>query len=98
MNPIKHCMVSAEDYPDFRSVSVDGPNMPTDYATFVARVEEFLQGVKDQGGVAAKVYIKPLELAAWCKAQGIPVNSNARAEYAARHDIDSNFHDRPTRG
>jgi hypothetical protein len=85
---IGFCFVSREDYPEFRRISVDGDAMADEYDGFVTHIEKFQSEMKKQGGAAIKLYIKPEELLAWCESKGRPVDSNARAEYAARRLIE----------
>ena len=86
---MSHCFVTRGDYDEFRRISVDGDSMPAEYDVFASNVQQFLDRIQNQGGAAVKMYIKPAELLAWCRAQGRDVDSNSRAEYAARCHMDS---------
>lgn len=77
--PIVHWVVSREDYPELRRIC---PDIVVEYDELMARIDEFLGGVHDKGGVAAKVIIKPLEFEAWCKATGRPCDNKARSNFA----------------
>ena len=52
MPRLLHCFVSRDDYAEFRRISADGHAMAPDYDTFAKAVQEFCDGVKDEGGIA----------------------------------------------
>jgi hypothetical protein len=81
--PVTFCFVSREDFEDYRKVSIDPDSIATDYDVFVKKLDEFAEGIRAQGGVAIKVYIKPAELAAWCHSKGRRIDASAKATYAA---------------
>lgn len=87
MREIRHLMVTAEDYAEFLRVCVDGDTMSPDYAVFAQCVEDFCEGVRAQGGVPIKVYIKPGDLVAWCRSVGRQVDASGRENYAASRDL-----------
>lgn len=73
--------VAEEDFEEFRRVCADGSAIP-DYPIFADNAIKFAEKVIRRGGVAVKVYMKPAELAAWCRANGRSVDANARRDYA----------------
>jgi hypothetical protein len=88
MPQIGHWFVSRDDFGEMRRIVVDPDNIADDYDIFVEKIEDYLGHVRNQGGTPVKVYIKPAELLAWCKAEGRPVDSRARADYTARKMTD----------
>jgi hypothetical protein len=82
-SPVIVCLVSPEDYGEFRRVCVDQHTLPLDYGDYVKTTQELLESAASQGILAVKMYVKPAELVAWCWDRRRPVGSKARADYVA---------------
>ncbi|NLX99211.1 MAG: hypothetical protein GXY83_23995 [Rhodopirellula sp.] len=76
------CFVSRENWPEYCRISADIPD-DSDYDTFLKGAQEFCDGVAADGGRAIKIHVDPGELLAWTQTEGVDVNSNSRARYAA---------------
>ena len=74
--------VSREDYADFCKVCVDFPKIAPRYDDWLKRINQQLEALRAQGIFPNQVNIKPLEMLAWCKERGIPVDSRGRIGYA----------------
>jgi hypothetical protein len=66
-----------------REISADRDQLDDTYAEWVVKAEEVLRHLAEQGMNIEKVEIDLEDLQRWCAAQGIPVDSRARASYAA---------------
>jgi hypothetical protein len=75
--------ISRSDYPDLCKVSVDFPKSAPDYSVWIKRQNDGIESLRAQGIFPIQVNVKPLEMAAWCKLNGLKVDSNGRAAYAA---------------
>ena len=88
MPSINYCLVSREDYPDFRRISVDGDAMAEEYDDFVGKVILAEDSMKTRGISVATIYVKPEELLLWCKSRNRLVDGSARAEYVILQAIE----------
>lgn len=75
---------TAETWPRLLEVSgADADNLPDTYEEWLAVAEpRFAQHVAN-GMPLVRVLIDPDELLAWCEDNGLPVNQEARATFAA---------------
>jgi hypothetical protein len=86
-------LVAEEDFAEFMRVCEPG-TVATDYADYLAGINQFCHRLAELGGRANKIRIDPKALAAWCAKRGCKVDSGARAEYtgliASRLKMDGN--------
>jgi hypothetical protein len=66
-----------------REISVDRDQLDDTYAEWVVKAERVIKHLAAEGMSIEKVEIDLEDLQRWCAAQGIPVDSRARAVYAA---------------
>jgi hypothetical protein len=66
-----------------REISEDRDQLDDTYAEWVVKAERVMKHLAAQGVSIEKVEIDLEDLQRWCAAQGIPVDSRARASYAA---------------
>lgn len=69
-----------EDYPRFRAIFDD---VDDTFEEWRARMDRRLVEFSQKGIEIERMLINPDELVAWCRANGRPVDANARAEYPA---------------
>ncbi|HVO68840.1 MAG TPA: hypothetical protein VMT24_02275 [Aggregatilineaceae bacterium] len=66
-----------------REISADRDQLDDTYAEWVIKAEEVMKHLAAQGLSIEKVEIDLEDLQRWCEAQRMPVDSRARASYAA---------------
>jgi len=66
-----------------REISADRDQLDETYAEWVVKAEEVVKQLAAQGLSIEKVEIDLDDLERWCAARGIPIDSRARASYAA---------------
>jgi len=74
----------ADQWQLLRSLSIDADELEETYE-WVAIAEKTVQDLTRQGVLARKVDVDVNELQVWCSAQKRPLDSSARAQYAAAH-------------
>ena len=79
----------ADQWQLLRSLSTDADELEKTYEEWVAIAEKAVQDLARQGVFARKVDVDVNELQRWCSAQKRPLDSSARAQYAAAHLPDS---------
>jgi hypothetical protein len=75
----------ADQWPLLRSLATDAEDLEETHEEWVKIAEKTIEDLARQGVLARKVDIDVNELQAWCLAQKRPLDSSARAEYAATH-------------
>ena len=75
----------ADQWQLLRSLSTDADELEKTHEEWVAIAEKTVQDLARQGVFARKVDVDVNELQAWCSAQKRPLDSSARAQYAAAH-------------
>jgi hypothetical protein len=78
------------DWPRLRTLFADKDELPDTYAEWLATAEALLASLKRSGINGAKVRLDPETFSAWCAAQGLAPDAQARSRYvgevaAARH-------------
>lgn len=73
----------AEQWDRLREISVDRDKLQERYEDWVADAERSLQEMRQRGMYAEKIDVDVEELLVWCQAEGLEVNGQARAQYAA---------------
>ena len=68
-----------------RSLATDAEDLEETHEEWVKIAEKTIEDLARQGVLAQKVDVDVNELQAWCSAQNRPLDSSARAEYAAAH-------------
>jgi hypothetical protein len=66
-----------------RSLAADADSLEHTHGEWVTLAEKALQVLAQKGVSARKVNVDVNELDAWCKARNRPLDSSARADYAA---------------
>jgi hypothetical protein len=66
-----------------REISADRDQLDDTYAEWVVKAKKVMEQLAAQGMSIEKVEIDLEDLQRWCARQGIPVNGQARASYAA---------------
>jgi len=79
----------ADQWQLLRSLSADVDELEETYEEWVAIAEKAIEDLARQGVFARKVDVDVNELQRWCSAQKRPLDSSARAQYAAAHLPDS---------
>ena len=79
----------ADQWQLLRSLSTDADELEKTYEEWVAIAEKTVQDLTRQGVLVRKVDVDVNELQVWCSAQKRPLDSSARAQYAAAHLPDS---------
>ena len=79
----------ADQWQHLRSLAVDADDLEETYEEWVALAEKAIGDLATQGVFARKVDVDVNELQAWCSAQKRPLDSSARAQYAATRLPDS---------
>ena len=72
-----------EQWKALKYVSVDGDDLEETHSKWLLNANRALQELRARGVQVEPVEIEVKELVAWCKEQGIPLNSSARSRYAA---------------
>jgi hypothetical protein len=68
-----------------RSLATDAEDLEETHEEWVKIAEKTIEDLARQGVLAQKVDVDVNELLAWCSAQNRPLDSSARAAYAAAH-------------
>ena len=68
-----------------RSLATDAEDLEETHKEWVKIAEKTIEDLARQGVFAQKVDVDVNELQAWCSAQNRPLDSSARAAYAAAH-------------
>jgi hypothetical protein len=68
-----------------RSLATDDEDLEETHEEWVKIAEKTIEDLARQGVLAQKVDVDVNELQAWCSAQNRPLDSSARAAYAAAH-------------
>lgn len=71
-----------EQWELLRAMAADADNLEKTYEEWLAVAEKTLRKLREQGLELHKVDVDVTELAAWCQAQGRPLDGGARAEFA----------------
>lgn len=74
--------VARQNYLEFRTACVESAALPSDYGAYMKDYNQQLQSLREQGVFPTQMNIKPVDLVAWCKANGHAVDSKGRSEYA----------------
>lgn len=74
---------SPEDWRRLREVAVDPEVLETEYEEWVATANSALREIREAGLSAVKVQVNIDELISWCEEQGLALDGQARARYAA---------------
>lgn len=72
----------------------DGDTFHDTYEEFVTRVKEVERELRREGQATIRVNLRMDEFAAWCRASGRKIDSNARAHYAGMRAME---HERASR-
>ena len=68
-----------------RSLATDAGDLEETHEEWMKIAEKTIEDLARQGVLAQKVDVDVNELQAWCSAQNRPLDSSARAAYAAAH-------------
>jgi hypothetical protein len=68
-----------------RSLATDADNLEETHEEWVKIAEKTIEDLERQGVRTQKVDVDVTDLQAWCSAQKRPLDSSARAAYAAAH-------------
>ena len=72
-----------EQWQRLTEVAADRAELDDTYEQWQKGAREALANLERQGLRIQKVHVKVDALMAWCKAQGLPVNGEARSQYVA---------------
>ncbi|MDP2937394.1 MAG: hypothetical protein Q8O86_12985 [Dehalococcoidia bacterium] len=72
-----------EEWDDLLKVSEDRDDLEATYEEWLVEGQKFLKRLRSAGMEARKVDVDVRELVRYCKEQGLPVNGESRANYAA---------------
>ena len=75
----------ADQWPLLRSLATDAEDLEETHEEWVKIAEKTIEDLTRHGVLARKVDVDVNELQAWCSANNRPLNSSARAAYAAVH-------------
>src|SRR5216117_2311044 len=73
-----------EQWQRLRQVATDPERLEDSYEAWVAMAERAIRDLEATGMLIERVPVDTEELIAWCNDQGRPIDSSARAEFAAR--------------
>jgi len=71
-----------ENYSRFKSLFVDGHNLPDTFDDWLKKSQDLLSCLQSQGHIIEKVYIDPDTFPEWCRRRGLDINSRARTDFA----------------
>ena len=71
------------DWPRLRALLADADKLPDTYAEWLASAEGLLVQLRQDGIAAEKVPLDPDVFSAWCAAQGLALDAQARSRYAS---------------
>ena len=84
----------ADDYPEIRKVMIDAAKLPATFERWSEAAQKLEQAYQSAGQRVVRAFIRPAEFVAWCRANGLNVDANARqrwgAEYARRAAVPGN--------
>ena len=72
-----------EQWETLRNVSVDRDKLEEKYAEWLADAERVVKQLQQQGLRVIKVDVEISDLMLWCESQQIPLDAEARSNYAA---------------
>jgi hypothetical protein len=72
-----------EQWETLRNVSVDRDKLEETYAEWLAEAERMVKQLQQRGLRVIKVDVEISELMLWCESQRIPLDGEARSNYAA---------------
>jgi len=72
-----------EQYGLLRALSTDTDSMEKTYEEWLAGVNRTVDELRRIGVVAQRVDVEIKELVAWCQQRGVPLDGQARAQFAA---------------
>ncbi len=73
-----------EQWQHLREVAADPERLEESYEAWVAMAERAIRHLEATGRLIERVRVDTDELIAWCKDRARPIDSSARAEFAAR--------------
>src|SRR5216110_2772675 len=73
-----------EQWQHLRRVAADPERLEESYEAWVAMAERTINDLEATGMLIERVPVDTEELVAWCTGQSRPIDSSARAEFAAR--------------
>jgi hypothetical protein len=71
------------DWPRLRVLLADADKLPDTYAEWLASAEGLLVQLRRDGIAAERVPLDPDVFSAWCAAQGLALDAQARSRYAS---------------
>ncbi len=71
-----------EHWDTLKQLFIDGDMLPLSYNDWHTRAEAMKIEAEANGDAVIKVYIDPETFPEWCKAKGVPMDSEARAQLA----------------
>jgi hypothetical protein len=71
------------EWPLLLSLSTDGDTLERTYDEWRVAAEAMFDQMEERDMAVEKVQVRMAELAAWCAAQGRPLDESARADYVA---------------
>jgi hypothetical protein len=75
----------ANQWPLLRSLATDAEDLEETYEEWIKIAEKTMEDLARHGVLTQKVDVDVNDLQAWCSAQNRPLDSSARAAYAAAH-------------
>jgi precorrin-6x reductase len=72
-----------EHFDQLRALCEDGDKLPRTYEEWLARAEQGRKFHEERGAWVICVHLDPEEFPAWCLAQGLHLNADARNRFAA---------------
>ena len=70
------------DYPDLLKLFNDPDKLPATYDAWLQRAEQVKRQLLRAGLAVAKIWIRPIPFAAWCRERNISPNQAARLTFA----------------
>jgi hypothetical protein len=84
MTPIAIPVFDEQEYCKLLHIAADRQLLPRSHTAFNALVERCIhQVLRRRYGAVQRVPVDTFALAAWCRANGLPITGAARLEYAA---------------
>ncbi len=74
---------SRQDYRRALEIMEDADQLPGTFDQWLKRAEATEREIKRAGHVVVRAIIKPEEFAAWCRAKGLNIDTEARTEWAS---------------
>jgi hypothetical protein len=66
-----------------RGLAADPELLEVSYESWVAMAERSVRELEAAGMIIKRVPVNAVALESWCRARGLPINSSARARFAA---------------